>query len=204
MGSDLSQPDPFPIVPVSNYATDLNHLGPVVEPAFMFTEEPLLTEADTLVVDVVVSDGATVAETTLPEVDVEDDGDVAVTALVPEEGDVVTEVLESGPSPTVPLASVVEAAFVVPVFPVVVTVVVVVVVVVVLVPLLPDTVLLLLLPEVVPPGDVTESELSDDPVDACVTETPSTELVHSPSLLNLYSVPSMVRVLFFCILPSLK
>ena len=201
MGSDLSQPDPFPNVAVPNYVTDFDHLGPVVEPAFKFTEELLLTEVPTLVVDVLTSNGATVAETTFPEVD-EDDGDVAVTALVPEEGVVVTEVSESGPSPTVPLASVVEAAFVVPVFPVVVTVVVVVVVVVVLVPLLLLTVLLV--SEVVPPGDVTEFELSENPVDACVTETPSTELVHTPSLLNLYSVPSMVRVLFFCILPSLK
>lgn len=204
MGSDLSQPDPFPTVVVPKYVTDFYHLGPVVEPAFKFTFELLLTDVPTLVVDVLISDGATVAETTLPEADVEDDGEVAVTALVLEDGVVVTEVSESGPSPTVPLARAVEAELVVPVFPVVVTVVVVVVVVVVLVPLLPDTVLLLLLPEVVPPGDVTESELSDDPVDVCVTETPSTELVHSPSLLNLYSVPSMVRVLFFCILPSLK
>ena len=203
MGSDLSQPDPFPTVVVPKYVTDFYHLGPVVEPVFKFTFELLLTDVPTLVVVVLISDGATVAETTLPEVDAEDDGDVAVTALVLEDGVVVTEVSESGPSPTVPLARVVEAELVVPVFPVVVTVVVVVVVVVVLVPLLPETVLLLV-SEAAPPGVVTELELSEDPVDACVTETPLTELVHTPSLLNLYSVPSMVRVLLFCILPSLK
>ena len=202
MGPDLSQPDPFPTVVVPKYITDFYHLGPVVEPAFKFTFELLLTDVPTLVVDVLISDGATVAETTFPEDD-DDEGDVAVTALVLEEGVVVTEVSESGPSPTVPLARVVEAALVVPVFPVVVTVVVVVVVVVVLVPLLPETVLLLV-SEAAPPGVVTELELSEDPVDACVTETPLTELVHTPSLLNLYSVPSMVRVLLFCILPSLK
>ena len=202
MGSDLSQPDPFPTVVVPKYVTDFYHLGPVVEPAFKFTFEQLLKDVPTLVVDVLISDGATVAETTFPEDD-DDEGDVAVTALVLEEGVVVTEVSESGPSPIVPLARVVEAALVVPVFPVVVTVVVVVVVVVVLVPLLPETVLLLV-SEAAPPGVVTELELSEDPVDACVTETPLTELVHTPSLLNLYSVPSMVRVLLFCILPSLK
>ena len=116
--------------------------------------------------------------------------------LFPEEvlpGAVVT-VPAAGPFVTVPEAGV----LVVPELVLVVTVVVVVVIVV-----LPLTLVLVVL---VVPEDTGELMVSEDevcavPVVACVTEMPFTDPVHAPSLLKLYSLPSIVTVLFFTILP---
>ena len=124
---------------------------------------------------------AEVAVMLLP--DTELPGDV-VTVPEPDTGEVVT-VPEEG------VVAVPELVFVVTVVVVVVTVV------------LPLLLVLVELDELVVSGVVIvpEDELWPVPAVACVTVMPPMLLVHTPSLLKLYSVLSMVTVLFLIILP---
>ena len=187
------------LCPIPGIHNDMKlYLGPVVVPALITVDTELAltvtVEADVFVPAVTTpSAGAALAA----EI-VEDDPD-------PGAADTETaELLDDPAGETVTLslpgADEVTAA---ELFPVLLVVVVVTVVVVVVVPFPTVSVVLELMVPEVPPGVVT-ALLPVVPEVACVTVTPFTELVHTPSLLNLYSLPSMVAVLPFIILPSLR